>query len=381
MVPKNDDGPDEELQGTLDRFFALDEDIFATTYDETVTRSFRAELEVQEALAYLLRSSAARKLNNVNSNWLLSSRLLDARLGVEGSVSDVMSGVAELDSMNVGDLQLYCQSLMTRLKQLYDTVYELDASSKRISTRLMEYSQGDNTEGRISIAKQEQVCSEITQFVSDLPEGYQPKEVDNLMDPMYVLSLYEQPGEEEDDKNGGPRKSAPPPPMQQESYNPDVEEAKFEDDMVTMDEFWGGMDDDSYSWSMPDVTDNSGSAFPTDSDEIGMFDEHDERREEEMLEEELARMDDEWGDWDNDMTANALLVPSNANGSTAQEEVGEESEQSNEMQTTTKVFTLGDQPFDDESEDLQDPEWKPTTEVFTLDQPFVDEGMDDSEWE
>ncbi|KAI2489543.1 DNA primase catalytic core [Fragilaria crotonensis] len=60
------DWPTADSRGTLDEFFLEEEDIFASTHDKTVSRSFRAELEVQETLAYLLRSSAAVKLSNVN---------------------------------------------------------------------------------------------------------------------------------------------------------------------------------------------------------------------------------------------------------------------------------------------------------------------------
>jgi DNA primase catalytic core len=279
---------DGESQGTLDKFFVEYEDVFATTYDESVQRSYRAELEVQEALAYLLRASAAKKLSNVNSNWLLASRSMDARLGVEGDDADVMSGYEELDSMNIGDLQLYCQSLVTRLQQLHHTVHQLDASAKRISTRLMEYSQGDSTEGKISVAKQEQVCNEMEVFLSELPEDYEPGEIDNLMDPMYVLSLYEQPGEE--------KKDGESPPMQEE-YNKDAEEYQFRRDMEYMDESWEGMGEDDYNWSMPDGNEVSGRALSVYS---GQGSEDSEDELEEPLEEALSRIDDEWGDWDID---------------------------------------------------------------------------------
>lgn len=131
----------EQLSGTLDQFFVDEDDIFENTYDSSVQRAFRAELEVQEALANLLRASAATKRSNVNSNWLVAARLLDARLGaISGDDMDITCGIKSLDSMNIEDLQLYCESLLIRLQQLRTTVLQLNTSADRISSRLLECS-------------------------------------------------------------------------------------------------------------------------------------------------------------------------------------------------------------------------------------------------
>ena len=277
-----------EWQGALDKFFLESEDAFIASFDD-VQRSFRAELEVQEALAYLLRASAARKLSNVNSNWLTASRLLDARLGVETDDSDVASGIEELDSMNIGDLQLYCQSLLTRLQQLYDAVRQLDESAKRIGTRLMEYSQGDSAEGRISTAKQEQLCDEMDEFLSEIPDDYEPVELDSFMDPMYVLSLYEQPGQGRNDEG---QQGA----HVMRKYNKEVEEYNFQRDMESIDESWAEMNQNDFVWSMPDDNVAAGRPLPL----FNVLEDFGEEELEEPLEEAIARMDADWGGWDID---------------------------------------------------------------------------------
>ena len=276
-IQDTEDSLKGELQGTLDEFFRQDEDVFASTYDESVPRSFRAELEVQETLAYLLRSSAAAKLSNVNSNWLLASQLLDARLGgVDGGDMDVVCGIKQLDSMNIGDLQLYCQSLLTRSQQLHATVLQLDASATRISTRLMEYSLGDAAEGRIPVAKQEQLCREIEEFLNELPDDEDPEETDT--------SLAIDP-----EDRGGKHKSL----FERTPYNREWEEYHFRLDMEFIEKSWGAMNDDDYVWSMPDEHSATSPELPDyRGPEGGIEDEP-----EESVEEALSRIDEEWGDW------------------------------------------------------------------------------------
>jgi DNA primase catalytic core len=264
-----------DSRGTLDEFFLEDEDVFANTYDKTVSRSFRAELGVQETLAYLLRSSAAAKLSNVNSNWLLASQLLDARLGgVDGGDMDVVCGIKELDSMNIGDLQLYCQSLMTRSHQLHDTVLQLDASATRIATRLMEYSRGDASEGRISVAKQEQLFREIDELMSELPDDCDPQETVQPVDSAA--------------RNGKPRLG-----LDRTPYNKELEDYQFQLDMEFIEKSWGVMNDNDYVWSMPDENSATGPERP----EFRGLESIVEDESEESLEDALSRIDEEWGDW------------------------------------------------------------------------------------
>lgn len=282
-----------ECDGPLDIFFLESEEGFVAHFDDE-QRSFRAELEVQEALAYLLRASAARKLSNVNSNWLIASRLLDARVGVEADDSDVASGIEELDSMNIGNLQLYCQSLLTRLMQLYDAVRQLDESAKRVGIRLMECSQGESTEGRISTVKQEQLSDEMDEFLNMIPDDYEPVELDSFMDPMYVLSLYEQPGEARSDRDQQGAQVLP-------KYDKEVEEYHFQRDMESIDASWGEMNQNEYVWSMPDDNVARGRSLTSSVEECG------DEELEEPLEEAIARMDADWGGWDID-TSNLRVM-------------------------------------------------------------------------
>jgi DNA primase catalytic core len=289
-----------EWHGPLDDFFIDSEDDFIANFDEA-QRSFRAELEVQEALADLLRASAARKLSNVNSNWLIASRLLDSRLGVETDDSDVVSGIEELDSMNIGSLKLYCQSLLTRLQQLYDAVRRLDESAKRISTRLMECSQGDSTEGRISSAKQEQLSDEIEEFLNMIPDDYEPAELDSFVDPMYTLSLYGQTGEGRSDSDQQGAQVVP-------KHDREVEQYHFQRDMEAIDASWGEMNHNEYVWSMPDDDVAAGRSLPLYS----ALEEFGEEEFEEPLEEAIARMDADWGRWDID-SSNSRLPTGSSN--------------------------------------------------------------------
>jgi DNA primase catalytic core len=299
------------FSGTLDRFFLDDQDIFEGTYDNSVKRSYRAELEVQEALAYLLRASAATKLSNVNSNWLLASRLLESRLeeSEESTQLDVSTGIKELDSMNIDDLQVYCQSLLVRLSQLHGTVHQLDVSASRICSRLLEFSQSDSTEGRISSNKQDKLHNELDEFLKSLPEGFAPPDTDcELMDPMHVLSLFPQDGATKPKFNGENTD------LQQEQTVENLEQ-----ELELMAEEWGEMMDDDYVWLMPDDSLNFGQMYlPNHS-----FSELDVELEE-PLDEAIARIDEEWGDWDCDESNLRPLTSPSLDSSPALEPLGEE---------------------------------------------------------
>jgi len=272
--------------GTLDGFFEPVKDIFANTSENSLSRSYLAELEVQEALAHLLRATAAKRINNVSENWMLASKLLDARLGVQGGGSSVVSGITELDSMNVGDLQLYCKSLMTRLQQLRQTVQQLDGSARQISLRLMEYTQGDSIEGKIPLDKQEKVCNMVDDFVNDLPDDYKPKEVKGLMNSMDDLSLFEDNDTDEDRL-----------PTIHEEEEENLKGMKFEDDMRIIDEYWKGMDSDEYVWSMPDKNCVQGRAMPLATN-AELEKDYAMSEEREPVDEAIIRIEEEWGEWE-----------------------------------------------------------------------------------
>mmetsp|Transcript_6110 Transcript_6110/g.9375 ORF Transcript_6110/g.9375 Transcript_6110/m.9375 type:complete len:1345 (-) Transcript_6110:261-4295(-) len=273
-------------RGTLDMFFQPVEDIFTATRDESVSLSHVAQLQAQEALAHLLRANAAKKVNHVSENWLLASNLLDARLGVEGGGSDVMSGINELDNMNVGDLQLYCKSLVTRLQQLSQSVQQLDASASQISLRLMEYTQGDSVEGKIPLAKQEKLCDMVDDFVNNLPEDYGPKEIKGFVHPTRVSARF-------DDNDTSSIK----PPSIQEEFDQGLEDVKFEDDMRIMEDFWGDMDSDEYIWTMPEENSMQGRAMPLATD-TQLEEDYSLSEQREPVEEAMARIEEEWGEWE-----------------------------------------------------------------------------------
>lgn len=271
---------------TLDMFFQPIEDIFAATRDESISLSYVAQLQAQEALAHLLRANAAKKVNHVSENWLLASNLLDARLGVEGGGSDVMSGINELDNMNVGDLQLYCKSLVTRLQQLSQSVQQLDASASQISLRLMEYTQGDSVEGKIPQAKQEKLCDMVDAFVNNLPEDYEPKEIKGFVPPTRVSARF-------DDNDT----SSIDPPSVEEEFDQGLEDVKFEDDMRIMEDFWGDMDSDEYIWTMPEENSMQGRAMPVATDSQ-LEEDYALSEQKEPVEEAIARIEEEWGEWE-----------------------------------------------------------------------------------
>lgn len=294
---------EQRHQGSLDPFFFQTEDIFVTMFDERVSREVCAELEVQEALATLLKASALKRLEAINSNWLIASRLLSARLegtdtGKSMKESPVKksniqidhSGTLALDGMNTEDLQRYCQDLFGKLNDLFQTAHQLEVAWRRIKSRIFDLSSTDTAEGKIPTSKQDELFNMLDDFLTDLPQDWEPKEIDDLLDPNYILSMYlsDDPVEDDDDD------------LVQNAVQENLtENERFEQDMVMIDNEWAGWNDEKYRWS-PGDSESSSNSF-SNGDRIHELEADTySNQDEESLDEAMARIDDEWGDWDNE---------------------------------------------------------------------------------
>lgn len=283
--------------GCLDAFFASEEDLFAATYDASVSRELRAELEVQEAHAALLRASALKQFAAVKAEWLAAGRVLTARLDDQDAADDahkvsvmeentsMPDGVIDLDSMSVDALKEYCSAVATRLRDISEKVHHLDVTAKRIGSRLMDYSNADGIEGRLSIAQQEELASMVNSHLDSLPENWKAPEMVEA--------------------NGLDRSHNNRDPILGWGDDLSLERVEsFEEDMAQISEDWGEWADDDFVWSpennlgsvklssraassMPSVLDNSELEAHLDEDE-------------ESLENTLHRLDAEWADWESD---------------------------------------------------------------------------------
>jgi hypothetical protein len=208
-----------------------------------------------------------------------------------------MSGIKELDSMNVGDLQLYCNSLMTRLKQLYEAVKQLDDSAKRMSIRLLEYNRGgDDIEGRISAAKQREVCEMVDELLNELPDDYEPKALDHLRDPLELLSLFKTSSA--DDKSGS---------SVNRELSPEAETYLLQKDLLEIENDWCEMGRNDYQWSMPE---DFASARRQPNFHTSHSMEYDAELEyDEPIEETIKRIEEDWDGWEEDEN-NALTKSS-----------------------------------------------------------------------
>ena len=292
---------EEEPLGTLDQFFLQPDDLFAATYDESVSRELRAELEVQEALATLLKASAFKRLVSVNANWLVASRLLNARLEAENGSTEpsdkqsslhvFQSGIQELDSMETGELHLYCQEVLGNLNRLFQIAHQLEVSWKRIKSRIFDYTGGDEAEGKISASKQNELFGMVEDFLNELPEDWQPNEIADLVDPERVFSSYmsDDPSEEDDnDDDGGASIPSSMP-----------EDESLEKDLKMIDNEWSEWNDENYRWSPGDDA-LANNPFVTGHESNEMDADDISNADEESLEDALNRIDNDWAGWGDD---------------------------------------------------------------------------------
>ena len=301
-------GP-QTLLGSLDHFFLRQEDIFSATYDESVPRELRAELEVQEALATLLKASALKRLESVNAYWLVASRLMNERLELAqtnqiieqsiktSSMQVFLTGIHELDSMEMNELQEHCQGLFRDINDLFQTAHKLEVSWKRIKSKIVNCIAGDSAEGKMSSSQYDELVGKVDDFLRELPDDWQPNEIEDLLDPDYVLSLYES-DDTEDDNRG----------LQ---IIPDnlSEGERFELDMDMIEKEWSGWDDPTYRWSSGDA--DGGANFHVYGNEIKEFEANAYSNEiEESLEDALVRIEHDWAEWsmseDTDVTIKDL---------------------------------------------------------------------------
>lgn len=281
--------------GCLDMFFANEDDIFAATYDASVSRELRAELEVQEVHISLLRVSALKELAAVKAQWLAVGRVLTALQddntdSNETSIVDGAAGSSSLDddidlnSMQLDSLQERFNTLGTNLRDITERIHDLDVSARRIGSRLIDYSNADGIEGRLSLAQQEELASMVDDHVESLPENWKAPEIADSGNPVRFHN----------NRN----------PMLGWGDDNSVERVEaFERDMEQIDRDWGEWAEDDFVWLPQDdlgsSTLTSASASSSVPDVLDSY-ELDGRleEEEESLEESLKRLDAEWAGWD-----------------------------------------------------------------------------------
>jgi hypothetical protein len=286
---------DDILTGTLDAFFAVEDDLFAGTYDDSVSRELRAELEVQEADATLQRASALKQLAALNAEWLAVGRVLTARLDEEDSAENDQTpstdeaasppdGIIQLDSMSIDDLKEHCNTLATSLRDVSERAHNLDMSAKRIVSRLMDYSNANGIEGRLSVAQQEDLASMVDDHLESLPGNWRAPDVSteanrfhNNRDPVSGWG----------DENGLERKES------------------FDEDMARINDDWGEWADDDFTWSPEGNLDSTMMTRSSNGDKNNAMESRLDNFEleaqilknEESLEDALHRIDTEWGEW------------------------------------------------------------------------------------
>lgn len=289
----------ESSTGYLDEFFVVQEDVFASTYDNTVPRELRAELEVQEAHATLLRATALKRFAAVNAEWHAVGQVLTARLE-ELDASDNEHGittaekvsketgknVSDLESMSLDALKEYCSMVASKMRDAAETVHHLDVSAKRIGSRLMDYSNADGIEGRLSISQQEELASMVDNHVNSLPENWKaPDGKDNRVDRFH-------------------NNREPPTTGWGDDFSLDNVEC-FENDMLQISDDWGEWADDDFVWS-PEGNFNFSRLLGGTADNVpNVLDNYElearlEEEEDESLESALHRLDTEWAIWDQD---------------------------------------------------------------------------------
>ena len=337
--------------GSLDLFFAVEEDLFAGTYDDSVSRELRAELEVQEAHATLQRASALKQLKALNAEWLAVGRVLMARLDEQDSAETDLSpstdkdasqpnGIIQLDTMHIDDLKEHWNFLAARLRDISERAHHLDVSAKRIVSRLMDYSNADGIEGRLSVAQQEELASMVDDHLESLPQ------------------IWRAPDSGEGNRFHNNRD---PASGWGDEYGLDRNES-FDEDMARISDDWGEWADDEFTWSPEGNLDSFMLTRRSNDDSHNVMESRFDNFElesqiledEESLEDALHRINAEWGDWVHDPPLPAVHVLESNNEFALPEDKNEEKTVKNESVIDDDFFG----PSTDESVDLFGPDFR-----------------------
>jgi hypothetical protein len=238
-----------------------------------------------------------KQLKALTAEWLAVGRVLTARLDEQDSAEKEQSpstdkdasppdGIIQLDAMHIDDLKEHCNSLATRLRDMSERAHHLDVSAKRIVSRLMDYSNADGIEGRLSVTQQEELASMVDDHLGSLPETWRAPDPDegnrfhNNRDPVSGWG---------------------------DEYGLDRNES-FDEDMAQISDDWGEWADDDFIWSPEGNLDSSMLTRRANGDSHNAMESRFDNFEleaqlledEESLEDALHRIDAEWGDWADD---------------------------------------------------------------------------------
>jgi len=195
--------------GRLETYFSNNDeaDSLAPYQKSELSGEIRAELLVQETLAAMLRATALRRMALLKKRWMAAATALELRLNENTksgynadnatilAIDDAAPGEVENSRMysdanaEVDELSSLCSTLGEQLSEAMQTVKELDESSKRIGSRLMDFCSTGGSSYRMSTAKREKFIKMLDDHLENLPED--PKPTTSGGDGGYIFGIDE----------------------------------------------------------------------------------------------------------------------------------------------------------------------------------------------
>jgi hypothetical protein len=167
--------------GTLDELFQVDDDLSSIQLRQgSISHEERAELTVQEAVAFMLKAASLKRLTRLKNEWQIATLELERRkLSVTSSNSNPQRPVnmdKETFFKSLGDEELLVVSnkLCQQVSDAMKTTRELTESASQLQKRLMDYCALDAVEGRINIQQQQELVTALNNHVAALPDDPRP---------------------------------------------------------------------------------------------------------------------------------------------------------------------------------------------------------------
>lgn len=194
---------DRFVGGSLDVFFSDHEDFLKLDLNtDSASREERAELTVQESVAFILRALAIKRLQKLGVEWLIVENERKMRLSTEmGSGESIDDGMyVHLNHTQFHDL---FYSLGHKYLLESRTVRDLTNSIQQLQRRLVGYCSSDSVEGRNSEIAQRELSKALDEYLQHLPPDPRPVSGGYSKDYIFGSDLY---NPKIDEKYGGKRR-------------------------------------------------------------------------------------------------------------------------------------------------------------------------------
>ena len=159
---------DQHISGTLDEYFLDQPDMFPSFTKNEISQETRHELTVQETMATILRANAMKQFTRAKSKLATVVSEIEHRSNIDED--NQMLADNELQELSFEELQELFLKTGSDVTEYQQKIYELDRSTDRINSHLLDYSSVTGVQYKQSQAELERLDKVMEDHIASLPE-------------------------------------------------------------------------------------------------------------------------------------------------------------------------------------------------------------------